>query len=76
MISERTMQIAKTQWKAYCELNPVIGEAFSSEEPPEGLLEVLADVEFATGGRLRSRQVIAALIVAWVLGQKGDAQCT
>lgn len=69
MISERTFQIAAIQWKAYCELRPVVKEAFG-EELPEELLEVLNELELlisATYGSLRSRQVIAGLIVTWGL---------
>ena len=69
MISERTFQIAMVQWKAYCELQPAAKEAFG-EELPEELLEALNELEHlvsATYGGLRSRQVIAGLIVAWAL---------
>lgn len=72
MVSERTFQIAAIQWKAYCELRPAAKEVFG-EELPEGVLEVLNELEhliLATHGSLRSRQVIAGLILAWALSQE------
>lgn len=73
MISERTFQIAVTQWQVYCRSRPAVEKTFGRELPEE-LLEVLNEVEDLvstaathTGGSLHSRQVVAGLIVMWVL---------
>lgn len=80
MISERAFLIATTQWKVYCRSRPAVEKAFGKELPEE-LLGVLNEVDdlvstaaMHTGGSLRSRQVIAGLIVTWGLSRISERE--
>lgn len=68
MLLTRTAQIAELQWETYCKLQPTVKEDFGEQLPKDlrvALIEV-DDLIIATGGKLRSRQEVAGIIVMWV----------
>lgn len=74
-VSSVVIQIAETQWRAYCDLYPAAEKLFGRKLPLD-LLTALTDIDrlvSATGSSLHSRQVVAGLIVTWAPANQAQA---